>query len=49
MDNLPAILHHDDNLKQAKTLLEACKNGWEKARSETFQKSALVFDNPLET
>lgn len=25
MDDLPAILHHDDNLKQAKRLLEAWK------------------------
>jgi len=23
--------------------------GWSKERSATFQKSALVFDNPLET
>ena len=25
MDDLPAILHHDDNLKQVKRLLEAWK------------------------
>ena len=25
MDDLPSILHHDDNLKQAKRLLEAWK------------------------
>lgn len=25
MDDLPAILHHDDNLKQVKKLLEAWK------------------------
>lgn len=47
MDDLPAILHLDDNLKQAKRLLEAWKRMGE-GKKRILRKSALVFDDPLE-
>jgi len=42
MDDLPAILHHDDNLKQAKTLLEAWKR-MGKGKKRNLPKVTLVL------
>ncbi|KAL9962458.1 hypothetical protein ACROYT_G031562 [Oculina patagonica] len=47
MDDLPTILHHDENLRQVKRMLEAWKRMGE-GKKRILRKSALVFDNPLE-